>query len=124
MKLSGTSGLKFNFSADISYNFYFCIYGKYLFPFVIHILQYGNIIVGSIFCSNLQVPTPISSLSKSKRSPSRRSKSRWEPLPVEKPAEAPPPHSNGAAAKYGGWANVSEREKKVKVHSLLAYGVL
>ncbi|KGN50492.1 SAC3 family protein A [Cucumis sativus] len=61
---------------------------------------------------NLQVPTPISSLSKSKRSPSRRSKSRWEPLPVEKPAEAPPPHSNGAAAKYGGWANVSEREKK------------
>ncbi|KAL0539282.1 hypothetical protein IC582_023478 [Cucumis melo] len=61
---------------------------------------------------NLQVPTPISSLSKSRRSPSRRSKSRWEPLPVEKPAEPPPPHNNGAAAKYGGWANVSEREKK------------
>ncbi|CAK9315155.1 unnamed protein product [Citrullus colocynthis] len=61
---------------------------------------------------NLQVSTPLSSLSKSKRSPSRRSKSRWEPLPVEKPAEAPPPYSNGAAAKYGGWANVSERDKK------------
>lgn len=41
---------------------------------------------------------------------------------MEKPAEAPPPYSNGAAAKYGGWANVSERDKKVKVHSLLAYG--
>lgn len=124
MKFSGTSGLKFNFSADISYKFSLCIWKIFEFPFVIRILQYGNIILGSTFCSNLQVPTPISSLSKSRRSPSRRSKSRWEPLPVEKPAEPPPPHNNGAAAKYGGWANVSEREKKVKVHSLLAYGVL
>ena len=34
---------------------------------------------------------------------------------MEKPAEAPPSYSNGAATKYGGWANVSERDKKVKV---------
>ena len=66
-----------------------------------------------IFCSNLQGSNPLSLLSKTKRSPSRRSKSRWEPLPVEKPADATPPYSNGTAAKYDGWANVSERDKKV-----------
>ncbi|XP_022942499.1 SAC3 family protein A-like isoform X1 [Cucurbita moschata] len=61
---------------------------------------------------NLQGSNPLCLLSKIKRSPSRRSKSRWEPLPVEKPANATPPYSNGTAAKYDGWANVSERDKK------------
>ena len=53
-------------------------------------------------CRNLQDSTPISSLTRTKKSPSRRSKSRWEPLPektlVEKPVSA-----SIDSLKHGGW---------------------
>ena len=63
-------------------------------------------------CSSLEFSTPISSLSKSKRSPSRRSKSRWEPVPETKPVDKPASVTLDYA-KYGGWLKFSERDKKV-----------
>ncbi|PHT82469.1 hypothetical protein T459_15484 [Capsicum annuum] len=45
---------------------------------------------------------PVSSPQKSKRSPSRRYKSRWEPLVEEKPAVQPAPVTPDAS-KYGSW---------------------
>uniref|UniRef100_A0A2P2JYW0 Leukocyte receptor cluster member 8 homolog n=1 Tax=Rhizophora mucronata TaxID=61149 RepID=A0A2P2JYW0_RHIMU len=51
---------------------------------------------------NLQSSTPPSSLPKFNKSPGRRSKSRWEPLPEEKPVDKLA--SVGiVAAKYGSW---------------------
>ncbi|CAK7325584.1 unnamed protein product [Dovyalis caffra] len=49
-----------------------------------------------------QCSTPVSSLPKYKRSPSRRSKSRWEPLTEEKSVDKPVSISNDII-KYGGW---------------------
>ncbi|XP_038679907.1 SAC3 family protein A-like isoform X1 [Tripterygium wilfordii] len=51
---------------------------------------------------NLHYAAPVSSLPKFKRSPSRRSKSRWEPLPEEKSIDKPVSVSNDTV-KYGGW---------------------
>ncbi|VFQ62895.1 unnamed protein product [Cuscuta campestris] len=45
---------------------------------------------------------PTSSSSKSKRSPNRRSKSRWEPLPEERPIDKQA-HFTPHAKKYGNW---------------------
>uniref|UniRef100_A0A3N7FIP4 PCI domain-containing protein n=1 Tax=Populus trichocarpa TaxID=3694 RepID=A0A3N7FIP4_POPTR len=49
-----------------------------------------------------QCPTPVSSLPRYKRSPGRRSKSRWEPLPEEKSVDKPVSISNDIV-KYDGW---------------------
>ncbi|KAI9387699.1 hypothetical protein POPTR_010G213700v4 [Populus trichocarpa] len=49
-----------------------------------------------------QYSTPVSSVPKYKRSPSRRSKSRWEPLPEEKSVDKSVSTSNDIV-KYGGW---------------------
>ncbi|GAB4836517.1 hypothetical protein Ancab_001429 [Ancistrocladus abbreviatus] len=54
---------------------------------------------------------PMSSLPKFKRSPSRRSKSRWEPLPEEKPIDKPVPTSQ-ESVRYGGWVHFNGRDKK------------
>lgn len=55
---------------------------------------------------DLLVSTTISSLSKSKRSPSRRSKSRWEPVledkSVDKVASVTPDSANYGLARYNG----------------------
>ncbi|KAG5237667.1 leukocyte receptor cluster member [Salix suchowensis] len=50
-----------------------------------------------------QYSSPVSSLPKYKRSPSRRSKSRWEPLPEEKSVDKSVSISNDIV-QYGGWA--------------------
>lgn len=49
---------------------------------------------------------------KYKRSPSRRSKSRWEPLPEEKSVDKLASVVNNTV-KYGGWINPNERDRKV-----------
>ncbi|CAL0320640.1 unnamed protein product [Lupinus luteus] len=54
--------------------------------------------------------TPDSLLPKYKRSP-RRSKSRWEPLPEEKPVDNPALISNDSV-KYSGWVP-NEKDRKV-----------
>ncbi|XP_015877075.3 SAC3 family protein A isoform X2 [Ziziphus jujuba] len=59
----------------------------------------------------LQGTTPISILPKFKRSPNRRSKSRWEPLPDEKPIEKPA-YANNNALKYAGWMHANEKDRK------------
>uniref|UniRef100_A0A7N0UCR1 PCI domain-containing protein n=1 Tax=Kalanchoe fedtschenkoi TaxID=63787 RepID=A0A7N0UCR1_KALFE len=46
-----------------------------------------------------------------KRSPTRRSKSRWEPMQEEKPLEKPTPVDN-RMFKFGGWVPSSDRDKK------------
>ncbi|KAK1381655.1 SAC3 family protein A [Heracleum sosnowskyi] len=57
----------------------------------------------------LQSSTPVSSLTNNRRSPSRRSKSRWEPLSVDKLVDKQPPHTPDT--KYSGWFNQSEGGK-------------
>ncbi|KAJ6900508.1 hypothetical protein NC652_026574 [Populus alba x Populus x berolinensis] len=65
-----------------------------------------------------QYSTPFSSVPKYKRSPSRRSKSRWEPLPEEKSVDKSVSTSNDIV-KYGGWdrkapsANSESKENAV-----------
>ncbi|KAM7266006.1 hypothetical protein ACFE04_003689 [Oxalis oulophora] len=52
-----------------------------------------------------------SSLPKFRKSPSRRTKSRWEPLPEEKPVNKL--HSGHIdSVKFGGWHQASPKEKK------------
>lgn len=65
-----------------------------------------------MLCRSLQGMAPISILPNFKRSPSRRSKSRWEPLPVEKPIDKPA-YVNNNAVKYAGWMHASEKDRKV-----------
>ena len=65
-----------------------------------------------LMCSRIHGSSPASLLPKFKRSPSRRSKSRWEPLPEEKPVDKPAYVNNGAV-KYAGWAHANERDRKV-----------
>ena len=60
--------------------------------------------------SSAQSLNPASSLGKFKRSPTRRTKSRWEPMPEEKPVEKPA-SINHDTLKYAGW--VSDRDRKV-----------
>ncbi|CAN6565691.1 unnamed protein product [Malus baccata var. baccata] len=52
----------------------------------------------------------VSSLPKYKRSPNRRSKSRWEPLPEEKPVEKPASVNNDSL-KFS-WMNVNDKQRK------------
>ncbi|XP_062154759.1 SAC3 family protein A isoform X2 [Alnus glutinosa] len=60
---------------------------------------------------DFQSSTPGLSLPKYKRSPSRRSKSRWEPLPEEKSVDKSTSVVNNTV-KYGGWINPNERDRK------------
>uniref|UniRef100_A0A2N9EF46 PCI domain-containing protein n=1 Tax=Fagus sylvatica TaxID=28930 RepID=A0A2N9EF46_FAGSY len=60
---------------------------------------------------SLQSSTPGSSLPKYKRSPSRRSKSRWEPLPEEKSVDKSASVVNDKM-KYGGWINANEKDNR------------
>lgn len=55
--------------------------------------------------------TPPSSLLKSRRSPTRRTKSRWEPLPEEKPVEQPS-FTTPTSAKYSRPIHNNERDKQ------------
>ncbi|KAL5569181.1 hypothetical protein UlMin_025756 [Ulmus minor] len=61
--------------------------------------------------NSLQGLTPVSSLAKLKRSPSKRSKSRWEPLLEEKPADKLASLNNDTS-KYASWVHVNDRERK------------
>ncbi|KAK6234100.1 hypothetical protein QUC31_006506 [Theobroma cacao] len=60
--------------------------------------------------SNLQNPIPVSAIPKYK-SPTKRSKSRWEPLPEEKLLDKLDP-VNSYAAKYSSWVHVNEKDRK------------
>ena len=73
-----------------------------------------------LICSNIESSISIS-LPKPKRSPSRRSKSRWEPVADEKLIEKPA-SINHETVKYGGWVSFNERterDKKVVLFSSL-----
>lgn len=59
-----------------------------------------------------QSVAPVMSLSTFKRSPSRRTKSRWEPLPEDKPIEKPTSTCQDSA-RHGVWTHFSGRENKV-----------
>ncbi|KAK3034449.1 hypothetical protein RJ639_034686 [Escallonia herrerae] len=61
---------------------------------------------GGLVCS-----TPVSLLAKNRRSPSRRYKSRWEPLPEEKTVEKQASVTPDAG-KYCGWIHHNERDKQ------------
>lgn len=74
----------------------------------------------TLLCRILQGTTPISILPKFKRSPNRRSKSRWEPLPDEKPIEKPA-YANNNALKYAGWMHANEKDRKVFLLSLIFF---
>ncbi|XP_010669752.2 SAC3 family protein A isoform X2 [Beta vulgaris subsp. vulgaris] len=58
-----------------------------------------------------QSVAPVMSLSTFKRSPSRRTKSRWEPLPEDKPIEKPTSTCQDSA-RHGVWTHFSGRENK------------
>ncbi|GMH13338.1 hypothetical protein Nepgr_015179 [Nepenthes gracilis] len=60
---------------------------------------------------SLHGAAPAFSLPKLKRSPSRRSKSRWEPLPEEKSTNKPASSSQDSV-KYGGWIDFNGRDEK------------
>ncbi|XVE69024.1 hypothetical protein DITRI_Ditri09bG0116400 [Diplodiscus trichospermus] len=59
----------------------------------------------------LENPTAVSLFSKHKKSPTRRSKSRWEPLPEEKPVNKLG-SVNNYSAKYSSWVLVNEKDRK------------
>ncbi|XP_074276284.1 SAC3 family protein A isoform X1 [Silene latifolia] len=61
--------------------------------------------------NNEQSASPFTSLSMFKRSPSRRTKSRWEPLPEEKLVEKPS-STYQDSVKQGGWAPYNGRDLK------------
>lgn len=61
---------------------------------------------------DLQSSTPTSLLSKTKRSPSRRTKSRWEPMSEMKPVDKPAPVALHTG-NYGGWLHSSGSDKKL-----------
>ncbi|XAR56128.1 hypothetical protein NMG60_11036477 [Bertholletia excelsa] len=66
---------------------------------------------------SFQSSTSNSLLTKNKRSPSRRSKSRWEPMLEEKPVDKLPSITLDTV-KFGGWPHISENEKKHSVGKL------
>lgn len=68
-------------------------------------------------CSNLQNQTPVSLSPKYKKSPTRRSKSRWEPLSEKKSVEKLGSFNN-YAAKYSSWVHVNEKDRKVLFKSI------
>ncbi|KAL5800137.1 hypothetical protein ACOSQ4_033021 [Xanthoceras sorbifolium] len=55
--------------------------------------------------------TPISSLPKYRRSPSRRTKSRWEPLPEEKSTKLA--SASNDTVKFSGWMHSNEKDRKL-----------
>ncbi|XP_050119821.1 SAC3 family protein A-like isoform X1 [Malus sylvestris] len=59
---------------------------------------------------SLQSSNLVSSLPKYKRSPNKQSKSRWEPLPEEKPVEKPASVNNDSL-KFS-WMNVNDKQRK------------
>ncbi|XVF23755.1 hypothetical protein REPUB_Repub13aG0066300 [Reevesia pubescens] len=61
--------------------------------------------------NNLQNPTTVSLFPKYKKSPTRRSKSRWEPLPEEKSVDKLG-SVNNYAAKYSSWFHVNEKDRE------------
>ncbi|XP_021910240.1 SAC3 family protein A isoform X2 [Carica papaya] len=65
---------------------------------------------------DMQSSTPVSALSKFKKSPSRRSKSRWEPLPEEKSIDKLPPVGSNTA-KFSGWLHLNEKDRKPLANS-------
>lgn len=67
--------------------------------------------------SRLNSSNLVSSLAKYKRSPSRRSKSRWEPLPEEKSEKSleRPASFNSGSLNYAGWGHVNDKERKVLI---------
>nr|XP_023904021.1 SAC3 family protein A isoform X1 [Quercus suber] len=67
--------------------------------------------VDAVNKDSLQSSTPGSSLPKYKRSPSRRSKSRWEPLPEEKFVDKSASVVSDTM-KYGGWINANDKDRK------------
>ncbi|XP_062078016.1 SAC3 family protein A-like [Humulus lupulus] len=72
----------------------------------------------------VQTLTPVSLENKLQRNPSRRTKSRWEPLLEEKLVEKPA-SVNHSTLKYSGWAHANERDKKCQsqLQSLYAEGI-
>ncbi|KAJ6717791.1 LEUKOCYTE RECEPTOR CLUSTER MEMBER 8 [Salix purpurea] len=64
-----------------------------------------------------QYSSPVSSLPKYKRSPSRRSKSRWEPLPEEKSVDKSVSISNDIV-QYGGWARKASANSESKENAV------
>ncbi|KAK9684079.1 hypothetical protein RND81_10G184900 [Saponaria officinalis] len=72
--------------------------------------------------NNDQSAAPFMSLSAFKRSPSRRTKSRWEPMPEEKAVEKPTP-TNQDAVKQGGWTPYNGRDQKFNSGKLERKGV-
>ncbi|OVA09971.1 SAC3/GANP/Nin1/mts3/eIF-3 p25 [Macleaya cordata] len=62
--------------------------------------------------NELQSSTAVSSLSKYKRSPSRRPKSRWEPIPEEKLVEKLA-SVNHVSVKDASWDHAKEKDKMV-----------
>ncbi|KAK8479588.1 hypothetical protein V6N11_070556 [Hibiscus sabdariffa] len=61
--------------------------------------------------NNSQNPTPVSLFSKYKNSPAKRSRSRWEPLPEEKPVDRLG-SLNNYAAKYSSRVHLNEEDQK------------
>lgn len=71
-------------------------------------------------CCSLPTSTPLSALLKNKRSPSRRTKSRWEPLPEEKPIDKLASSTN-EIVKFSGWIHANEKDRKVSLDSPLIF---
>ncbi|XP_021722302.1 SAC3 family protein A-like isoform X1 [Chenopodium quinoa] len=67
--------------------------------------------------NNEQSAAPAVSLSIFKRSPSRRTKSRWEPLPEDKPIEKPA-STHQDSARQGVWAHFNGRDHKLSLQSV------
>ncbi|XVF83386.1 hypothetical protein PTKIN_Ptkin16aG0481100 [Pterospermum kingtungense] len=61
--------------------------------------------------STLQNPTPVSLFQKYKKSPTRRSKSRWEPLVEEKPVDKSC-SVNNCGTRNSSWVLLNEMERK------------
>lgn len=92
--------------------------------YMIHLLHGGSSEVSGpnllnvdplLLCSSLQSSNLVSSLPKYNRSPSRRSRSRWEPLPEEKPVEKQA-SANNDSLKFS-WVHVINKERKVIIFS-------
>ena len=73
-----------------------------------------------LICSNIEGSISVSSLPRQKRSPSRRSKSRWEPAPDEKLIDKPAP-VNRETVKYSSWVPFNERTERDKKVFLFSF---
>lgn len=63
--------------------------------------------------NDVHCSTPVSSLPKPRRSPNRRFKSRWEPVPEEKLVEKPTPVIH-ETIKFGGWLQSNVKDRKLQ----------